>query len=58
MLGYLNNEFVLSRTHNVDFGRSYYDDLPEDQKRSFGYRFVVEVLEDVSDAEVEAYSRG
>jgi hypothetical protein len=46
-------EITVSRVHNEVYGGLRYDELPLDARSAFlSYGFVVEVLEDVSDAEV------
>jgi len=53
VLNYIHGEFPVLKVHNIDFGGMYYNDLPEEVQRSFlGYKFMVNVLQDVSDAEV------
>jgi hypothetical protein len=53
VFGYIRGEFPVLKVHNTEFGGMYYTDLPEDVQRSFlGYQFMVNVLQDISDAEV------
>ena len=53
ILGYVRNEFPVLKVHSPDFGGLYYTELPDDARVSFlGYKFSVNVLQDVSDTEV------
>lgn len=53
VFGYIHGDFPLLKVHNPEFGGMYFVDLPEDVRRSFlGYPFLVNVLQDVSDADV------
>ncbi len=53
VLGYINNEFPLLQVHNPEFGGKCYQDLPENARLNIlSYKFLVNLLEDVSDSDV------
>ena len=53
VLGYIAGEFPVLEVHNTEFGGMYYTGLPPEVQKSFlGYNFTVNVLQDISDAEV------
>lgn len=53
VFAYIRGEFPVLKVHNNEFGGMYYTDLPDGVQRSFlGYTFMVNVLQDISDAEV------
>ena len=53
VLDFIRGEFPVMRIHNKEFGGMSYPDLPDGVQREFlRYKFVVHILEDISDAEV------
>jgi hypothetical protein len=53
VLSYIRGDFSVLKVHNPEFAGMYYTDLPEDVQKNFlGYRFLVHVLQDVSDGDV------
>jgi hypothetical protein len=53
VFAYIRGEFPVLKVHNAEFGGMYYTDLPPEVQRSFlGYKFMVNALQDISDAEV------
>ena len=53
VLDFIKGEYPIMKSHNKDLGGLYYANLPEDIRRSFlGYKFVVNVFDDISDQEV------
>lgn len=53
VLGYIHGDFPVMQVHNQEYGGLYYVDLPDDTQRQFlGYKFLVNVLQDVSDSDV------
>lgn len=53
VLGYIRGDFTVLKAHNAEFGGMFYADLPEDVQKGFlGYKFSVNVLQDVSDGAV------
>ncbi len=53
VLAYIHGDFTVLKAHNDEFGGMLYADLPEDvQKSLLGYKFSVNVLQDVSDGAV------
>jgi hypothetical protein len=55
VLDFLEDDFPISRVHNVELAGMHYSDLPEPlQRKILRYKFAVTTLEDVGDAEVLA----
>ncbi|MEA3065942.1 MAG: hypothetical protein QOJ27_2394 [Sphingomonadales bacterium] len=53
VLGYIAGTFPILGVHNPDYADRYFDDLPEDAKEEIlSYKFQVNTLENISDAEV------
>lgn len=53
VLGYIRGDFTVLKSHNTEFGGMLYANLPEEiQKRFLGYKFSVNVLQDISDGAV------
>lgn len=53
VLDFVKGEYPIMKVHNPDFGGSFYANLPDDVQRAFlGYKFVVNVFEDISDSDV------
>lgn len=53
VLAFMAGDFTISRVHNKDFGDIPYENLPDNVKSDFlSYKFQVNTLENVSDAEV------
>lgn len=59
ILSYIKGEITVFPTHNKDFGRMRYDDLPEHVQRAFlSFQLSVNVLEGTEDKDVlEIFSR-
>lgn len=59
VIGFVNNDFPVLKTHNPSFGGLFYRDLPNDVKdRLLSYQFQANILSDVGDAAVlEIFSR-
>lgn len=53
VLEFIKGEFPIMEAHNKEYGGMYYANLPEDVISQFlGYKFVVNVFDDISDQEV------
>jgi len=53
VLEFIKGEFPIMETHNKEYGGMYYANLPDNVISQFlGYKFVVNVFEDISDQEV------
>jgi hypothetical protein len=53
VFGFMQNEFPILSVHNTEYADMYYADLPSEiQKHFLGYKFNVNVLENITDAEV------
>jgi len=53
VFGFIRNDFPILPVHNAEFAGMYYSGLPSEvQKKFLGYKFNVNVLENVTDAEV------
>ncbi|MEW6014388.1 MAG: DUF262 domain-containing protein [Candidatus Zixiibacteriota bacterium] len=53
VLGFIKGDFSILKMHNVEFAGMTFRDLPHDVQREFlSYKFLVYLLEDVSDSEV------
>jgi uncharacterized protein with ParB-like and HNH nuclease domain len=53
IIDYHNDNLVLSKHHNLDFGNSKYSELPDSVQKNFlQYQLSTEILEDASDPEV------
>jgi hypothetical protein len=53
VLGFIEGQFTVMNVHNDQYGGMTYADLPQTvQKEFLGYKFSVNLLEDVSDGEV------
>ncbi|MCI0579588.1 MAG: DUF262 domain-containing protein [Chloroflexi bacterium] len=53
VLGYIHGDFPVMEVHNSRFAGLHYAELPEDiQEQFLGYPFTVNLLRDVSDADV------
>jgi hypothetical protein len=53
VLNYIAGGFPILAVHNAEYGNMYYSDLPDDVKQDvLSYKFQVNTLENVSDAEV------
>lgn len=53
VLNYIGGEFPVMAIHNDEFGGKFYSDLPEITRTSFlGYKFTINVFEDISDNDV------
>lgn len=59
VIGFVNNDFPVLKTHNSTFGGFFYRDLPNETKdRLLSYQFQANILSDVGDAAVlEIFSR-
>lgn len=53
ILSFIEDGFKISKTHNERYGGKYFSWLPEDiQKDILKYEFVVDLLQDIPDAEI------
>jgi hypothetical protein len=53
VLGFIKGDFPILEVHNSQYPGYYYDNLPEDVQRAIlGYRFAVNLLQDITDKEV------
>ena len=53
VLKFIKGEYPIMKIHNEELGGLYYANLPEDIQRSFlGYKFTVNVFDDISDNDV------
>lgn len=53
VLEFIKGEFPIMETHNKEYGGMYYANLPDNVISQFlGYKFVVNVFDDISDQEV------
>lgn len=55
VLGFVRGDFPVNENHNKDYANYYYDDLPDEARRKFlSYKFIINLLENINDADVLA----
>lgn len=53
VLDFVGGDFPIMMIHNEEYGNLYYNDLPEKARTAFlGYKFTINVFDDISDGDV------